>query len=70
MPPDMRWGFEKGTSFGRLRRELPHVMFVSSPEVMYAFHFYAGTHSFLLPRLRQYASQIPIFATDSWPMFC
>ena len=41
-----------------------------SPEVMYAFHFYAGTHSFLLPRLRQYASQIPIFATDSWPMFC
>lgn len=32
--------------------------------VMYAFHFYAGTHDFLLSRVEQYASEIPIFATE------
>lgn len=32
---------------------------VSQPHhVMYAFHFYAGTHEFLLPRLQEYASQV------------
>jgi len=32
--------------------------------VMYAFHFYAGTHRFLLSRLRQHAASLPIFVTE------
>lgn len=32
--------------------------------VMYAFHFYAGTHESLLDRVIEYASQIPIFSTE------
>ena len=37
---------------------------LNETQVMYAFHFYAGTHSFLLPRVREYASRIPIFCTE------
>eukprot|EP01060_Flectonema_neradi_P041728 TRINITY_DN99_c0_g1_i2.p1 TRINITY_DN99_c0_g1~~TRINITY_DN99_c0_g1_i2.p1 ORF type:complete len:1288 (+),score=323.51 TRINITY_DN99_c0_g1_i2:47-3910(+) len=32
--------------------------------VMYAFHFYAGTHTSLLGRVEQVASQIPLFVTE------
>lgn len=32
--------------------------------VMYAFHFYAGSHRFLLDRVKQYASTLPIFVTE------
>ena len=32
--------------------------------VMYTFHFYAGSHTSLLGRVEQYASQIPIFVTE------
>jgi endoglucanase len=32
--------------------------------VMYAFHFYAGTHRSLLGRVRDYASTLPIFVTE------
>lgn len=32
--------------------------------VMYAFHFYAGTHMFLLNRVREYITKIPIFVTE------
>jgi len=32
--------------------------------VMYAFHFYAGSHLNLLDRVQQYAPQIPIFVTE------
>lgn len=38
---------------------------VSKPEnVMYAFHFYAGTHMPLVKRVREEAKLIPIFATE------
>jgi len=38
---------------------------VSNPyNVMYGFHFYAGTHESLLQRVREYAPQIPIFSTE------
>ncbi|KAJ1637428.1 glycoside hydrolase superfamily [Pavlovales sp. CCMP2436] len=38
---------------------------VSMPyNVMYTFHFYAGTHQGLLPRLRKYATKIPLFVTE------
>merc|ERR1711988_2100034 len=38
---------------------------VSRPEnIMYAFHFYAGTHMSLMPRVRDEARLIPIFATE------
>jgi len=32
--------------------------------VMYAFHFYAGTHASLLARLQTYATEIPIFVSE------
>ena len=32
--------------------------------VMYAFHFYAGTHESLLKRVATYADQIPLFSTE------
>jgi len=32
--------------------------------VMYAFHFYSGTHRALLSRVRTYALRIPIFVTE------
>jgi aryl-phospho-beta-D-glucosidase BglC (GH1 family) len=32
--------------------------------VMYAFHFYAGTHASLLQRVRETAPKIPIFSTE------
>ena len=35
--------------------------------VMYSFHFYACTHGFLLSRLQEHASKIPIFVTE-WGM--
>lgn len=35
-----------------------------STNVMYAFHFYAGTHASLLSRVRQYRSAIPLFCTE------
>merc|ERR1712048_931929 len=38
---------------------------VSLPNnIMYAFHFYAGTHMQLMQRVREEAKQIPIFATE------
>merc|ERR1712151_610880 len=38
---------------------------VSKPlNVMYAFHFYAGTHMQLMERVREEAKEIPIFATE------
>merc|ERR1712048_160882 len=38
---------------------------VSRPEnIMYAFHFYAGTHMSLMERVREEARLIPIFATE------
>jgi endoglucanase len=32
--------------------------------LMYAFHFYAGTHAGLLQRVKEYAPKIPIFCTE------
>merc|ERR1712048_1197347 len=38
---------------------------VSRPDnIMYAFHFYAGTHMGLMARVREEARRIPIFATE------
>merc|ERR1739848_792241 len=34
---------------------------VKSYHVMYGFHFYAGTHSSLRARVREYATVLPIF---------
>ena len=32
--------------------------------VMYTFHFYAGSHTELLPRVKEYATKIPLFVTE------
>jgi len=38
---------------------------VSAPyNVMYAFHFYAGTHRSLIQRVRDTATKIPVFSTE------
>lgn len=38
---------------------------VANPyNVMYAFHWYAGTHNFLFDRVVQYSTVIPIFVTE------
>ena len=31
---------------------------------MYAFHFYAGTHMGLIPRVQEFASKLPIFVSE------
>ncbi len=33
-------------------------------QLMYSFHFYAGTHTDLIPRLKEYAGKIPVFITE------
>jgi hypothetical protein len=33
-------------------------------QLMYSFHFYAGTHIGFIPRLKQYAGLIPVFITE------
>lgn len=38
---------------------------VSFPyNVMYAFHFYANTHGYLIPKFKQYSALIPVFVSE------
>lgn len=37
---------------------------LEDPNVMYTFHFYAGTHGFFLPDIKKAVSKIPIFASE------
>lgn len=54
-----------GTSTWSQDIDLAAALPVAQPyNVMYTFHFYAGTHASLLPRLAQQATKIPIFVTE------